>query len=77
MDHDVISNDVCCGINILEMVIHVVLEEVLGLIQSKWHFSEAKPTPWSVQCHQQLRMTVHGQGPKSTIGIYFGNCSPF
>ena len=73
MDHDIISNNVCCRVDALKIEIHIVLEEVLSLIQPKWHLGETELAPGCIECGQNLRICIHGQGLEPTVSIYLAH----
>ena len=77
MDHDVICDHIGGGIYILEIGIHVKLEEVLCLIKTKWHLHKAIPSPQRVECHQELGLVIHWKSPKPTVGVNLGNFCNF
>ena len=47
----------------MKVDVHDSIEEVVSLVQSKWHFSETELAPGCNKCSQKLRICIHCQGP--------------
>ena len=57
---------------LLENLVYLDLQDVLGHHKSKWHSLEAVTTTWRVEGHEELGGMIKLDEPGSNFGVHLG-----